>query len=196
MSEECSKRLKGIFYGMKSRCFNPKNPNFIRYGARGISICDEWVSDPRLFYSWSISSGYGEGLSIDRIDNNKGYSPENCRWVDRKTQQRNKRNTKFVDIGGVRVSLSGLCEALGLDQHIISERISRGASFQQAISGPRTPKYQKGKERPGSKLSEDDVRFIRSNCGKMTLKQLSEKFGVVTSVIHRVQTGTKWKHVA
>ena len=87
---EYSKRLKDIFRGMKRRCYNPNNKAYQYYGAKGITICQEWLDDPTLFYQWSIENGYydqdsntcrSDLLSIDRIDPNGNYTPDNCQWV-------------------------------------------------------------------------------------------------------------------
>ena len=86
-------RLMHIFSGMKMRCCNKKHPSYKNYGGRGITICDEWLSDANKFCEWSLSNGYEESLTIDRIDNDKGYSPDNCRWV---TPALNARNTRVV----------------------------------------------------------------------------------------------------
>lgn len=87
----CHTKLYKVFDGMKTRCYNKHCDRYKYYGARGIRICDEWLTDFVKFYSWAMENGYKKGLTIDRIDNDKGYSPDNCRWVDMKTQNNNKR---------------------------------------------------------------------------------------------------------
>ena len=79
---------------MIQRCTNPKHNRYHRYGGRGISVCDEWRNDFQAFYDWSMSNGYDENApkgqcTIDRIDNDEGYYPDNCRWVDMKIQRHN-----------------------------------------------------------------------------------------------------------
>lgn len=81
---------------MKQRCFNEKHPKFKRYGGRGISICKEWLNIS-AFYEWSLKNGWEKGLSIDRIDNNGNYCPENCKWVSFSENSR-KKSTKKIDI--------------------------------------------------------------------------------------------------
>ncbi|WP_196037370.1 hypothetical protein [Anaerotruncus colihominis] len=76
-------RLYTIYCGMKLRCYNPKAINYKHYGAKGISICEEWLENFETFYSWAVSNGYSDNLEIDRIDPTKGYCPQNCRWVSK-----------------------------------------------------------------------------------------------------------------
>lgn len=91
------KQIKTIYYAMRQRCYNSHNAEYERYGGRGIQICSEWQKFDN-FYNWSIKKGYEEGLTIERIDNNRGYVPDNCRFATRAEQNRNtSRNNRVID---------------------------------------------------------------------------------------------------
>lgn len=94
-----NKDLYRRYQGMKERCYNKNKNSYLNYGKRGIGICNEWLGKNGFynFLKWSKENGYKKELQIDRIDNNKNYSPDNCRWVDRKTNINNRRNSIKVN---------------------------------------------------------------------------------------------------
>lgn len=89
-------RLYSIYQNMLGRCYNKNNPRYKDWGGRGIKVCDEWLNDFQAFYDWAMNNGYKENLTIDRIDNNKGYTPSNCQWLTLYEQSQNRRNTLNV----------------------------------------------------------------------------------------------------
>lgn len=117
--------LYSVWASMKSRCHNPNEVGFKNYGGRGIDISPEWDSF-EAFLTWALRSGYQYGLEIDRINNEKGYSPDNCRWVTRSENQRNKRNNRLLTINGKTQTLTDWSEQSGLNIHTICGRINRG----------------------------------------------------------------------
>lgn len=127
-----------IWSDMKYRCTNPKNRKYYRYGARGIKVCDKWLDKEHgyeNFKSWALENGYKDncGLSIDRIDVDGNYCPENCRWADNKMQQNNKRNTIYIAIGKRIFPLSIWAEILNISKNTIRNRIENGWSIKDAV---------------------------------------------------------------
>lgn len=100
---------------MKDRCCNPNNPSYHNYGGRGITICDEWVKDFEAFRTWAYENGYRPNLTLERIDNNKGYSPDNCRFISNARQQRNRRKTVMLTYNGETKPLATWCDIYGLN---------------------------------------------------------------------------------
>lgn len=98
------KRIGSIFSGMKNRCYNKNDKNYKYYGAKNIEICKEWLLRPYLFEEWAFKNGYLSSLSIDRIDVNEGYSPENCRWVSINNNSRYKSTTNLIAVNGLTLT--------------------------------------------------------------------------------------------
>lgn len=118
-------RLYSIIHGIKTRCYNKNHHEFYNYGGRGIKICDEWLDDFMNFYNWAMENGYQDDLTIDRIDNNKGYSPDNCRFVDKKVQQQNRRSNRYYTVNGETHCLKEWCEILSLNYQTIYRRVTK-----------------------------------------------------------------------
>ena len=100
-------RMFNIWQKMKDRCYNPNNDGWQWYGGKGITVCDQWKDDFISFYDWSYTNGYADALTIDRIDGNKGYSPDNCRWTTMSVQSRNKGShrdstSKYVGVSYIK----------------------------------------------------------------------------------------------
>jgi hypothetical protein len=124
-------RLFYIWQSMKQRCYDTNCNTHKNYGARGISICDEWLNDFICFYNWSIGNGYSDELSIDRIDVDGNYEPSNCRWATRKEQIRNRRNTKYVTHNEETKALPEWCEIYGINYDKAKGRLRLGWSFEK-----------------------------------------------------------------
>lgn len=122
---KCNTRIYKIWEGINYRC-NCKNinsQNYKNYYLRNIKICDEWANDFMNFYNWAINSGYSDNLTIDRIDNNGDYEPNNCRWVNYKTQANNRRNNIIIKYNNEKRTLKEWSEILGIDYNILYRRI-------------------------------------------------------------------------
>lgn len=130
-------RMYYIWISMKGRCYNNNNNAYKNYGKRGIKICDEWLNNFEKFYEWSINNGYTDELTIDRIDVNGNYTPENCRWVDRITQANNTTRNKFLTYNNETKTLAQWCNILNLNYHTIKRRLNKYHwSVEKALSTP------------------------------------------------------------
>jgi hypothetical protein len=129
-------RIYTIWNGIKCRCYTKSSMSYKRYGAKGITMCNEWRTDFMIFYKWSIKNGYADNLTIDRIDSNGNYEPSNCRWVDRKTQCNNQRNNHYVIYKGERLTLSQVAEKYNINQHRLACRLLAGWDVNDAIEIP------------------------------------------------------------
>lgn len=149
-------RLYEIWKNMRRRCNNPNNPAYHNYGGRGIYIVSEW-NDFENFYHWSMSHGYQDGLSIDRIDNDGPYAPENCRWATDYEQANNTRKNRKIIYEGQELNLGEVCRLIGVPMSTLHNRIDHlGWSMEEAL--------RKEKRR-------------KPNCTKVTCVETGQEFG-------------------
>lgn len=132
---KCNTRIYHTYKHMKQRCYNKNCKDFKDYGGRGITICDEWLNDFMAFYNLAYENGYKDTLTIDRIDNNKGYEPSNCRWISNQEQQNNKRNNVLLTYNGKTQTMAQWVECLGLKSGTVRMRHHRGWSDKECLFG-------------------------------------------------------------
>ena len=133
-------RLYHIWLNMRQRCKNPKHPSYVNYGERGIFVCEEW-DDYLNFRGWAMSNGYQDDLTIDRIDNDGGYSPDNCRWTGRDIQSHNKRSNRMLTFKDKTQDITQWAEETGISFSAIISRLDKyGWSVEDTLT---IPAYEK-----------------------------------------------------
>lgn len=120
-------RLYSIWLNMKNRCQNPNSKSFKYYGKRGIKVCEEW-NDFENFYKWAVNNGYEKSLTLDRIDVNGNYQPNNCRWADVKTQANNKRNSRYIEAYGEKHTVAEWAEKMQIKPTTLYSRLKKGCT--------------------------------------------------------------------
>lgn len=126
-------KLYNTWLRMKGRCNRPTATSYKYYGGRGISVCEEWENDFAVFRDWALANGYKEGLSIDRIDVNGNYCPENCRWITMKEQQKNKRNVNPITWNGETHTIPEWAEITGIGYGVLYKQIKEGKPLDEVF---------------------------------------------------------------
>lgn len=124
--------LYNVWIHMIDRCENPHSKDYSLYGMRGIKVCEEW-HDIKNFYNWAINSGYQKCLKLERVDNDKGYSPNNCKWATNSEQANNRRSNIFFVVKGVKDTLANMARKYGVNYQTLNTRLKRGWSIEQAL---------------------------------------------------------------
>ena len=122
-----------VYRNIRSRCYNSKSHNYGRYGARGVTVCERWLNGFKNFKEDMFPS-YKKGLSIERIDNTKGYSPENCRWATSKEQTRNRRSNISLTYNGKTQCVMDWVNELGLHYYTVYQRLKREMPIERILS--------------------------------------------------------------
>lgn len=134
-------RLYNVWCGMKQRCYNIKSKKYSIYGARGIKVCEEWKNDFMSFYNWAMANGY-DGTAeygkctIDRINVNGNYEPNNCRWITYKEQANNRRNNTILNYNGETHNITEWSNILNLNRKTIKHRLKKGWAVEKTLSTP------------------------------------------------------------
>lgn len=139
---ESKSRLYNILDKMKQRCYNPRHKSYKSYGAKGITICDEWRTDYYSFKQWAVINGYDiatNTLTLDRIDNSRGYAPSNCRWIPKAQQTKHTTLTIHLTVRGKEYTcISDVAVEYGLNGDTVRDRYRRGDREEQLIRPSRT----------------------------------------------------------
>jgi hypothetical protein len=156
---------------MKRRCYNPEEKFYKDYGGRGIKVCDEWMDKKEghsNFQKWAVENGWEEGRSIDRIDVNGNYEPNNCRWATPEEQANNRRNNNYVTINGVTKTTSEWARQIGISQNAFTGRINSGWTGEELLKPKFKPlkmsKAEMAKEIRAWRNSEEQGLLVRLPC--------------------------------
>lgn len=118
-------RIRKVFNGMRNRCYNKNNKSYKWYGAKGIKVYKEWLDNPKSFECWAIENGYSDNLTIDRIDENKDYCPENCRWISLENNAKYKSTTSIINVDGEKHTGRDWAKILGFGTNIINAYVRK-----------------------------------------------------------------------
>jgi hypothetical protein len=138
------------WFAIIKRCYNKDRVEYKNYGARGITVCEEWRSDPTLFCAWMVEKGYRKGLTVERINNDGNYSPQNCRLATRKEQSRNTRTNRFIEINGETRTVAEWAEKYNLKYDTVRFRLIRGYKGDSLIA-PAATKFERWEKHYESK---------------------------------------------
>lgn len=129
-------RLHRIWHSMYCRCYYKSTNQYKNYGGKGIKVCEEWkhIEGFVNFYNWAMTNGYRDDLTLDRIDNDKNYSPQNCRWVTCKQQCRNRTNNVYYTFKGETKTSKEWCEIYNISQTTLNDRLKRNWTLEQALT--------------------------------------------------------------
>lgn len=136
-------KLYAVWSSMVARCYNENDASYAYYGGNGIIVCEQWRHDFESFRNWALSAGYEEGLTIDRIDVNGQYSPDNCRWADMVAQANNRSNTIYIEYNGERHTCAECARLLNMSYDTINNRYHAGMKPEDILhpgkhkSGPK-----------------------------------------------------------
>jgi hypothetical protein len=163
------------------------------YGGRGITLCDEWLSFDN-FCLWSLENGYADGLTIERIDNDKSYCPDNCRWATIEEQNKNKRNLRMYTYNGETKHLAEWARKLNIEYQLLYDRLRLGMSFEKAITYTpkkyeRVPSITQDDDETTARNKRDYQRFIVKCDNSLSETKIAKEIGIATSSLQKWKKG-------
>ena len=173
---------------MHNRCYNSNVKSYPHYGGRGIFVDQRWHGSSGYRQFLQDMGPRPEGGMIERVGNDGPYSPENCRWASRDEQANNKRNNRWITANGKTQTMAQWAKEIGCNPSNIIYRIKSGMTEEQAVTTPIA-------ERPNSKLTADDARYVKENYPAMTSSQLAAKLGVSKKTVLNIIHGKTFKDV-
>jgi len=181
-------KILGVWRGMHNRCYNQKQACHKHYGGRGICVDSRWHGAEGFQNFLRDMGPPPEGGTLERVNNDGPYSPENCRWATREEQARNKRNNRMITANGQTLAMAQWAKLLKCSPSAILARIKSGMTAQEAVTVPIP-------ERPNSKLTVEAVRFIRNSYPVKTLQMLADELNVSKKTVMNVVHGKIFKDV-
>ena len=196
-------RLYKVYSSIKERCYNKNFPHYKNYGGRGIKMCEEWLGRNKGYYNfkkWAMANGYNElafkgECTIDRIDVNGDYEPNNCRWVGQKVQQNNRSNNKKIKYNGETKNLNEWCSILGYKENSISQLLKKGYTLEEIIDFRKNHTLSKLQKEQYKKMEKP---FICLETGEIfnSLKEAKEKYNMndISKHLNGIYKTYKGKH--
>lgn len=193
----CDTRLYHIWQGIKRRCYYKEDSRYVDYGGRGITVCDEWLDNKNgsiNFINWALSNGYSDDLTIERVDNNKGYLPDNCKWATMKEQSNNRRSNIQIKHNGDIYTLMQICELLELPYRTITQRYNSGERGERLIRAVGAERKSRADGKGATnKITEEQARAIKEDLKeKVNCIELAKKHLVSKHIIYDIKRGKTW----
>ena len=181
-------KMVRVWRSMKNRCLNSNQKAYKDYGGRGIKVCDRWLGKDG-FNNFMLDMGYPPaGYSIERVDVNGHYEPENCKWIPLKDQASNKRNSRYIVANGKTQTMAQWARELGCNPAAILYRLQSGMSEEEAINTPLDRNHHR-------KLTDEQVVYVKTSYPNKTAQALANEVGVSKKTILNILHGKIYTHI-